>query len=927
MTEAPIRIGHADEGATADACGCCDGTALATVQPVENRPGLPAIAFRVGDHARFKASMLTGLASAAHPALARLRTREDDDFSIALIDAWAACCDVLTFYQERLANESYIGTATERLSVTELARLIGYRLHPGASAETELVLLMEDPPAAAPDVSVLTVPAGTRVQSQPGPDELPQVFETLEDLETRVAWNRLRPRLTEPVAPDTGDRFTWLAGLPVLAVGDAILITGRNREEEDPGSELWDFRRVTAVAPDAAAGRTRVTWDRPLGSVSPPGEAAQIAHRFYHLRERVNFFGYNAPHPKTLSNQQRSHFGFGGTPESNPPSPISTGGSGDWVFGRPAAQAIWLDAIHKGFVEGSWIVLAKQNGLAEAYRITSATDDGVARYAISGRASRLSLDTAENLDLFDGAGTRRTSVYGASLQLPLAEHPITEPVAGSEVELGQRVEGLEGGRRLIFTGPRARLRHEGVGTLTIAAPGGGVQSLARGQEVTLMGAPQPVPATINLRYDVLTDTGFRGQVVAAFGVLRGVAPPKGAEVIAEPATLASALAVGADRTRLVLQEALGAAYDRAGLAIHANVARAAHGEGVSDILGSGDPSVPFQKFVLKHAPVSQRLAATETGVESTLRLRIDGVAWQEVPDLYDRGPEARVYRTSLTDAGETVVEFGDGRSGARPTPGRDNIFADHSRGLGRAGNLRAGQLSLPLDRPLGLKEMVNPLPATGGADPETMAEARRNAPIHTLTLGRVVSVSDYRDFALGFPGIAKAEARWVWQGGARRIVVTVAGEDGATLPATSATYANLLAAYRALGDPLVGVALLSYQPVSFRLGLRLAVDPARETDRVKADLEAALHAAFAFAARDFGGVLSQSEVAAAAHRVPGVAAIDIDIFRRTSGPQTAAPSYPRLTSRGARQGSGGVLLPAEILTLQDGPLAKLELMP
>ena len=45
---------------------------------------------------------------------------------IALLDAWATVGDVLTFYQERIANEGYLRTATERRSVLELARLVGY---------------------------------------------------------------------------------------------------------------------------------------------------------------------------------------------------------------------------------------------------------------------------------------------------------------------------------------------------------------------------------------------------------------------------------------------------------------------------------------------------------------------------------------------------------------------------------------------------------------------------------------------------------------------------------------------------------------------------------------------------------------------------------------------------------------------------------
>ena len=241
-------------------------------------------------------------------------------------------------------------------------------------------------------------------------------------------------------------------------------------------------------------------------------------------------------------------------------------------------------------------------------------------------------------------------------------------------------------------------------------------------------------------------------------------------------------------------------------------------------------------------------------------------------------------------------------------------------------SLRAGQLKLPLDRPLGLKETDNPLPATGGVDAETASAARRNAPLHTLTLGRVVSLTDYRDFALGFPGIAKAEARWIWQGDLRRIVVTVAGEGGKTIPPGSAPHTNLLAAFRALGDPLVSVDLLSYAPASFRLGLRVKIDPAYDSDRVLAATEAHLRGAFAFDARDFAQSVSLSEVAQAAHQVAGVAAIDVDLLYRNAAPQTAAIAHDRLVSLGGRSGPSGGLLPAEILTLDPAPLAKLEIM-
>ena len=96
-------------------CGCCSGVSVQTPQGENNLPGLPAIAYRTGTWATFKESMQARLSSAEYPALAGLKTRDNDDFSMALLDASSVILDILTFYQERLANESYLRTATQLL--------------------------------------------------------------------------------------------------------------------------------------------------------------------------------------------------------------------------------------------------------------------------------------------------------------------------------------------------------------------------------------------------------------------------------------------------------------------------------------------------------------------------------------------------------------------------------------------------------------------------------------------------------------------------------------------------------------------------------------------------------------------------------------------------------------------------------------------
>src|SRR5688572_31886525 len=66
-------------------CGCCEGTSIETPASEVNRPGLSAIAYRVGTHAQFKETLLARLTASGHPALNSLTARDDDDFSIAFL--------------------------------------------------------------------------------------------------------------------------------------------------------------------------------------------------------------------------------------------------------------------------------------------------------------------------------------------------------------------------------------------------------------------------------------------------------------------------------------------------------------------------------------------------------------------------------------------------------------------------------------------------------------------------------------------------------------------------------------------------------------------------------------------------------------------------------------------------------------------------
>src|SRR5260370_38375997 len=177
-------------GCTRETCGCCEGIQILTPQSTVNRPGLSSLNYRVGTHGAFLETMKARLSTMTVDApgadgitletfapLLGLTTRDTGDFSIGLLDSWATVADVLTFYQERIANEGYLRTATERRSILELARLIRYALRPGVAATVYLAYTIDEN-----QTTPAQVPIGARAQSIPVPGELPQSFETSDPL-------------------------------------------------------------------------------------------------------------------------------------------------------------------------------------------------------------------------------------------------------------------------------------------------------------------------------------------------------------------------------------------------------------------------------------------------------------------------------------------------------------------------------------------------------------------------------------------------------------------------------------------------------------------------------------------------------------------------------------------------------------------------
>jgi predicted phage baseplate assembly protein len=266
-------------------------------------------------------------------------------------------------------------------------------------------------------------------------------------------------------------------------------------------------------------------------------------------------------------------------------------------------------------------------------------------------------------------------------------------------------------------------------------------------------------------------------------------------------------------------------------------------------------------------------------VQSTLQVRVNNLLWNEVPNFLSSAPSDRAYMTLSNSTGGPSVLFGNGVEGSRTPTGVSNVQARYRKGIGVAGMVAAGQLTQPLDRPQGLQTVTNPGPATGGADPATASEAQQSAPLPTLTLGRVVSLEDYQNFALGFAGISMALATWTWFGNTRGIFLTLAGEGGTQLDASDQVVVNLMKAYQTYGLPNMPMLAVSYVPALFEIGMQILVDsPTYDPAIVVPQVWQSLSAAFAFGQLAPGQSVAASLVVQIAQNVPGVTAVNLTGF-------------------------------------------------
>ncbi|MFC3677414.1 putative baseplate assembly protein [Ferrovibrio xuzhouensis] len=511
------------------------------------------------------------------------------------------------------------------------------------------------------------------------------------------------------------------------------------------------------------------------------------------------------------------------------------------------------------------------------------------------------------------AGSRRDStVLTQSEPLPLAPAPLTEPVMGDQLVLQTAESGFSAGQVTILSGRplQAIVTTAGTGLRLTDAASGRWVALEAGEALTIVSVGPADSAGLRV-WCLITARGFTGTLTAALDAF-DLEPDPAAPIAAERLVIAAAeTPADGGPTRLVLTDAMQRIYERVTVSLNANVVAALQTQTVAgEILGSGDGTLSNQTFTLAEYPLSAFPAATSHGSRDALSVTVDGIAWREVDSLLDSLPASQVYTVQRDRSGRATIRFGNGRHGARPASGIDNIVASYGIGIGTGGNVPANRLQQMLQPPQFVDTVTNPMPATGGTDPDSLATLRRIAPITTLSLDRIVTAMDYETFAMSFAGIAKARST-VLPGDRRQVCLAVAGQDGAAVPPGSALYDRLRDAIAGASDPGLTCRLVSYTPRLFTLGARLSLDPRRDAEAILAAARSLVLARFGFAARTFGQGVAASMVIAALQSVDGVTGVVLTEF--DSG--TALPERHSWLPAASLQVDGDRITPPELLSI------------
>jgi hypothetical protein len=691
-----------------------------------NRPGLSRIGYRVGTYADFREAFLRNLNREA--VLSGWTHRSPDDPGIALLEGASILGDILTFYQELYANEAFLRTARWRVSIADLVRLLGYRLAPGLGGRGVFAF-------AVSGTAPVTVPKGFPLTAQVTGAEGQVDFETSEAIVAHPwlgRFNLFRP-VANPYISSATSEFVVVSPDPfsspvALQRGDRLLV-GQPHPPSNPtrliGAEIVVIDEVIQMH-----GQNRY---RVRGSLIRLGAIPQLAA--FKIGRSFRHFGHVAPPTTTTVS--------GGTADQ---TPISYRRRLDVVTAANVSPPlpslhVPLDGKVDDLVAG--VPLICQSVLRRSSE---------ARTHVVMTLIRSIEEIRQNSYTWGAAtGPATVAILDAALTTT------TNPSVDTWTSASHTYDRLD---------IRDALFHE---TLS--------------PQLTLRAAPEPTAATTG--HD-LYFLGTGAEVQALLG--RKILLAKAGED-PKPVTVQSIEALSPDVAerpllrRVTLDAVVSYSdfpHDAPAVAVYGNLAEATQGKTEHEAaLGNGDSRQAFQTFKLPKSPLTYLTLPGEAPPEvPELDVYVANAKWTRVPTLFGRGPKDQVYIVREDDRGDSWVQFGDGKTGARLPSGVKNIAAIERTGQAAFGPLREGTKVQAAGRITRLDRVELPGVVSGGQPPERGDKAREAAPGKVQSLDRLVSLRDFETETLAIAGVSKASAAWELVDNIPAVVLTVLMQTG-----------------------------------------------------------------------------------------------------------------------------------------------------
>lgn len=817
-------------------------------------PGLPADG--VAPAARFAHGAIRDRlieALGRERALDGLSTRDSSDPAIALIDAWAGALHVLAFSTARLAEDVDLAVGLDRGALVELTRLIGYAPRPAIAAAAALSFTVD--PNAASDP---TIPAGTQVATVPRDKEMPLTFETASAVTAKAAWNTLKPARAVAVPPVTlTTTHLVITGIDVAAsLGDGVLA------RIDAATLLYAHLVDIARMPDPNAPTTTltVTGGTAVSSAHGPAMGEVII-----LGMRTSAFGALAPNYQLV---------------------------------KPGTNSAAI-----GNIVSSHTIAA--GSLARLVTLFGADPIAVAIAALS---------TADWPGLtMPGDGTvDLSSVVKEALPGRSAVF-----VAGSQVQAGDIAAATDAFRADFgLSGPVTRITVSGVVTIPGQASSFGEMVRATGilietQRKRLRAIPDPAERVpVAAARDRLAVTGGGDLPVGRLIALVGKDANTGARLV-ETATIQEVAPSGGN-ANLTLTAPLTGVFLAEGLTIAGNVVSASHGAtppNQPELLGSSDAAKPAPVYPLSGSPLTYVADKSARGYSAAAEVRVTGRLYQPADRFLDLTDD-RAWRPRQRRDGGFEIQF----AGRLPTA-PNSVTAKYRIGAGSAGNVDAGRVSMVMTPVLGVTGAANLTAGEGGTDAAGPGDMRKAGDTIVL-LDRVVSLADFKRYALSFRGVTNALATELRETLKRTVYLTIAGAGG-QLP-TPSLMSDLSDALSKVTVPGRRPRILGFSPRRAWAQVRFAHDPAYVRTGVATALRAALLASFSATAREFGQSLYASELIAVAQGVTGVLAAVAAVG--DGGQWVAQWDAQPVTARPPRI-EHGVLALADLVSIDDGSLS------